>query len=694
MVQKSKTRVLVLGGGLGGVSAALTLTSTLALRERFDVTLVNHGWRLGGKGASGRNALHGQRIEEHGLHIFLGFYETAFQMVRGAYTEWQKPSDYAFQTWEQAFQPLYQVTLMQEVPHRKGPCWHPWTLDLPPHPGTPGDGQPLLRNILLPELLKLLEELIGSRADLPDAIRGLLNNGKLAAIRQHLEGLNGAEPDADFIRKYLMDIQNKFQEIVAPILEKKLSSFPDLPGEIIENIIEDIIWDLLSAIDFGLALLIGYVCDVLPYGVTNFDRINDKDFRDWLMDHGLLKPFAWSGLVRLVYDLCFSYQNGDTSGGPKNARFAAGTAVEILTLMGFAYKGAPLWKMNAGMGDTVFSPAWFVLKQRGVNIRLFTRLEHLELSEDEKWVERITLTRQVKLRDGHYDPFVKVPYGDAGQWLYCWPSEPHWDQIEDGENLKKSGINLESVFCHASVGEETLEVGKDFDLCVLAMPPAALAKPAEALAKADPRFCKMIETLPSVPTQATQLWMRPTTPQMGWLHGPTAMTGYAEPLDSWGEMSHLLEAENWKIAPPKSIQYLCGAVPWPTEEHPPYSCGLPTKLATEVEATTRAWLNANASVIWPLTVARIPGHTNGKFLMELVRSTYYRYNLDPSELYVQCFPGTLEARLQPRDSGFINAFLAGDWTRTWFSAGSADIAVLSGKEAAEAIARHPIDTAP
>ena len=45
------------------------------------------GWRLGGKGASGRNAAHGSRIEEHGLHIWFGFYDNAFLTMRQCYEE-------------------------------------------------------------------------------------------------------------------------------------------------------------------------------------------------------------------------------------------------------------------------------------------------------------------------------------------------------------------------------------------------------------------------------------------------------------------------------------------------------------------------------------------------------------------------------------------------------------------------------
>src|SRR5437763_14213645 len=86
-----KVKVAILGGGCGGLAAAWALTATAPLRQRFDVTVYQLGWQLGGKGASGR-APHSpggdeQRIEEHGLHIWFGFYEHAFRMLRGAYEE-------------------------------------------------------------------------------------------------------------------------------------------------------------------------------------------------------------------------------------------------------------------------------------------------------------------------------------------------------------------------------------------------------------------------------------------------------------------------------------------------------------------------------------------------------------------------------------------------------------------------------
>src|SRR5690348_7806899 len=100
-----RTKVAVLGGGCGGIAAAFWLTSRPDLRERFDVTVYNQGWRLGGKGASGRNLHNHARIEEHGLHAWLGWYETAFRTIRACYDEWLKEDDNPFRTWRDAFTP-------------------------------------------------------------------------------------------------------------------------------------------------------------------------------------------------------------------------------------------------------------------------------------------------------------------------------------------------------------------------------------------------------------------------------------------------------------------------------------------------------------------------------------------------------------------------------------------------------------
>lgn len=85
----AKQRIAIVGGGMAALAAAFELTERPDLRDRFDVTIYQMGWRLGGKGATGRDDQ--GRVVEHGLHVWFGCYENAFKLLRAAYKEW-KPS--------------------------------------------------------------------------------------------------------------------------------------------------------------------------------------------------------------------------------------------------------------------------------------------------------------------------------------------------------------------------------------------------------------------------------------------------------------------------------------------------------------------------------------------------------------------------------------------------------------------------
>ena len=60
-------------------------TSPARGAEPVEVTVYQRGARLGGKAASSRGG-HG-RIEEHGLHVWLGHYDNAFRLLRRCYDE-------------------------------------------------------------------------------------------------------------------------------------------------------------------------------------------------------------------------------------------------------------------------------------------------------------------------------------------------------------------------------------------------------------------------------------------------------------------------------------------------------------------------------------------------------------------------------------------------------------------------------
>src|SRR5512134_1206378 len=81
---RAPIEVAVIGGGCAALTAAFELTRP-QLAGAFHVTVYQLGWRLGGKGASGRGPA--GRIEEHGLHVWLGWYENAFRLLRECYGE-------------------------------------------------------------------------------------------------------------------------------------------------------------------------------------------------------------------------------------------------------------------------------------------------------------------------------------------------------------------------------------------------------------------------------------------------------------------------------------------------------------------------------------------------------------------------------------------------------------------------------
>src|SRR6185295_16418235 len=132
----TRTRIAILGGGVGAMTAAFHLTSVPGWRERYDITVYQMGWRLGGKGASGRNRERADRIEEHGFHLFFGFYDNAFAMIQRMYGELGRPAGAPLARWDQAFEPHSYFVLEEDVDGRRVP----WQFEFPPVDGVPGQG--------------------------------------------------------------------------------------------------------------------------------------------------------------------------------------------------------------------------------------------------------------------------------------------------------------------------------------------------------------------------------------------------------------------------------------------------------------------------------------------------------------------------------------------------------------------------
>ena len=567
-----RIKVAVLGGGCGAMAAAFELTKTAELRERYEVTVYQQGWRLGGKGASGRNAAYADRIEEHGLHAFLGFYENAFSVMRAVYAEWEKKPDNPFQSWTDAFKPQRQVSLAEWVPEGSRRSegdegrWAAWNVTPPRLPGEPGDGGigPSLAEMLA-RLLRLLdahvahahEEHTGtvpvSRPARSDAFAAIIARARetLDGLGHRLEALcHPALEEAHLIvqaivRASPLSVENEPAVLVQLIAEAR-DSVRALSRSIASSAksLDDDWRRLHLVVELGSAIALGIVSDVLPRPgeARGFESINSYDFKEWLEWHGAAPDVAWSAPTRALYDLGFAYEGGKAD--REHARAAAGVALGILLRLTFGYKDAPLWKMQAGMGDTIFAPLYEVLAKRGVRFELFHRVLALEPSPNGNAIAQIVIARQVSLVRP-YEPLVTV------KGLPCWPSEPRWEQIDGGDEMKKNAErhDFESAWCRDQVGAVTLEYGRDFDHVVLGIALGALPDVAPKLRAASARWEAMLARTKTVATQALQLWLTPDLEGLGWKSGTTILTGYVEPFDTWGEMSHLLPREDWKARP-------------------------------------------------------------------------------------------------------------------------------------------------
>src|SRR4051812_24350065 len=128
--------VAVLGGGMAGLAAAWRLTEPRHRDRVGEVTVYQRGWRLGGKAASHRG-VH-DRIEEHGLHIWLGYYDNAFRLMRDCYAELDRPTTdphSSIQLWTDAFTPAPLIGL--EDLHDGD--WSTWTALFPSNNLLPGE---------------------------------------------------------------------------------------------------------------------------------------------------------------------------------------------------------------------------------------------------------------------------------------------------------------------------------------------------------------------------------------------------------------------------------------------------------------------------------------------------------------------------------------------------------------------------
>ncbi len=692
-------KIVILGGGVGGVTAAYALTAP-ELAGRYDVTLYQMGWRLGGKGASGRDAHASQRIEEHGLHIWLGFYHNAFECMKACYDELGRDPAAPLGTFEKAFRSQSVGTLWDDW---QG-TWSPWVIPMPvtTDPLTGGDHPSVLGHVemLLEWMARALTSEVLAEVLIDSAIEAL---ERLA--RRIFKGIGSILSGALDIVHELRAGRTTHAESHAVVVEA-LGSLQRELNEAFERGIgaSDDARRLAHVIDIACAAVIGlFETGVLTRGV-HFQALDDRELQRFLLDYGCHRSSLKSPLLRGYYDLAFGFRRGDL--GIRNEDTGAGTALNAILRVCFEYRGAFMWRMEAGMGDTIFGPYYEVLKRRGVKFKFFHRAERLEVGKDpnsgKKRIERIHFARQVDVIGGDdaFQPLVDV------KGLPSWPSDPDFSQIVQGKELQNGPngqpYDLESRWSGwKDVGTKTLEAD-EFDQVVLAIPVGAHPIICRELMDASPRYRTMVEKVQTVQTFGVQLWLDRDMAAMGWntpsvlgVPQPAVADAYADPLNSFADNSHLIPMEDWKEPNvPKTLLYFCGVLPdeLPGNRLPPPSdTSFPIVSAKRVKDMSIDWLTKNwgpmlpkasigSSIDWMRLID--PENRVGQARFD---AQFWRANIDPSERYVLTVAGSTKHRLAAGESQFEKLVLAGDWVDTGFSVGCVEAATMGGLQAARAI---------
>ena len=669
-------------------------------RGRYEITVYQEGWRLGGKGASGRGA--NGRIEEHGLHIWLGFYDNAFRMMRECHAELEAQGlGSLFGDWRDAWTPENDVALFSTAEHGG---FQRWDAHMPPRPGLPGDPLPAGEVFSLPYYMAkafdlfrtlLLDTTVDGRGlgpqpppegtgDLAGAIAYLARLGAFASVAALAEGLG--------VLATLLRSAPQAQEGAVLASAEAICSRLRLWLE--DRWLADdehrFLWEVA---DLTLATMWGLIRHGVMFDPRGLDAIDDYECREWLRMNGASVRALQSPFLRGLYDLSMGYEEGD----PDRPRLSAGQGLRGTLRTFFGYRGAFMWRMRAGMGDVVFAPLYEALRRRGVRFAFFHRLTNVGLPPKpapglSDHVRSLTFDVQAHTRgESAYAPLVTVSARP------CWPSAPDFAQLENSERVEAEGWNFESHWDRRRAGERTLKVGRDFDLVLLGVGLGAVPHVCAEILARDERWRRMTQDVKTVASQAFQVWLTEDLETLGW-RGPAYITGaFAKPFDTWCDMPHVVPEEGWRERPRTSV-YFCAVLPDPPEPPEDADRGYPARRAQEVRDTAQAFLQGPVRQVWPGAF-----DVSGEFRWEILAdggasllggpdrfsTQYWRANVNPSDRYVIHTPGSWRSRISPFDMTYDNFTIAGDWTDSGFHSGCVEGAVMSGLLAAHALSGSP-----
>ncbi|MFT4940257.1 MAG: hypothetical protein ACI88A_003309 [Paraglaciecola sp.] len=713
-------KIAILGGGVSAMTAACYLTELPNWQEKYDITVYQLGWRLGGKGASGRNAEYGQRIEEHGLHVWFGSYVNSFKTLEKVYADLGRSSSVPISTFDQAFKPHSFIVVEEFIKQN----WQSWGINFPLVSGDPADGNldPSFWD-LVKMIYSWLRQFTEQLVDHSNVSKKVNTNGRDSSWFTHVFNVVKddvyALQDDIHVTHRLIDsfIQSVGSEHRFEHDEKKhiehykhqvalggwLLSLKQWLSEEFDHLLDDD--DELRRLYIGADLAITCLKGVIEDDVyrKGFAHLNQWDYRQWLTKHGANVEYTVnSAPIRGFYDLVFGYEDGDIS----KPNLEAGVSLLAMIRIGLCYHGGVMWKMQAGMGDVIFAPIYQLLKKRGVKFAYFNKVD--ELVPDGNKISQITITQQVSLKvdENDYEPFVDV------KGLPCWPSTPNYAQIDDVQAtlLRDNKINLESFWTtwpkvyaehfKLPLPQKILRLGVDFDRVIFGISVGSLEHLCPQLLVQDAKLKSCSVEVKTVATQACQIWTDTPFTDLGWTNLPDSgeqpiLSGFVEPYDTWAAMNQLLCREDWPNGTePKNVAYFCSVQDisdYPSSEQHDF----PVQCSEQAKQNAHEYLTENIYRLWPNVAAK--GSFDWAILTDLKQqegadrfdSQYWRSNVDPSERYVMSVAGSSAYRLATDGTQFDNLYLTGDWIQTGVNAGCVEAATMAGMETSRAICGYP-----
>ena len=702
---EAREKIAVLGGGVGALATAFYLTEQPRAAERYDITVYQQGWRLGGKCASGHDMRpgYGDRIYEHGLHIFAGFYDQAFDLLRRAYETLDRPADHPNRTVWDAFSPEDTITLLDHsISDRPNLMWF---MDFPPNDDVPGD------DLEIAPLIVMIQRMVAMllHVSLPDG--SILSRG---ASGSGPAGVGGGE---DLLQKAVAFAGEIARKVVGKVEDLAVNAMLHELVHMIEGHMIDLksrksdtaTWINLERFFYGGFLVQTVIHgiaadDVLERGYNWLDRYEWSEwvfknavhvaekYPEWGDAHARAQNLVDWTPISSMYDYVFGFGNGGDTAMPS---FGAGTALRSGMLM-ISYRGHFFWKMRGAMGDVVIAPLYLALRKRGVKFEFFSRVTALNIAPEADQLASIDYVRQAQMASPGvaYEPLigVRVPGWPKDRPMEAWPAEPLWVQLKDGEVLKAAGRDFEADN-NAAPGPgdipAQLRLGVDFDRAVIGISVGGLKQVCASFPARLPasNWGPMFGALTLTRTCAMQLWLTRSMEDLGATNVNRTLTGSDQPYSSWSDMSHLLSRENWNGEDrPRAIAYFCGQIEG--DEPPDQANAKAKELAVK-------WLSGNSGLYWSrATSADSPFGLDPSLLYDpdpggegdILDRQYIRANCNPSDLYVQSPRNSVQTRMDANQSGLGNLFLAGDWTLNGLNSGCAESAARSGWRCAQAMA--------